>query len=40
MDIKDVKTKELVEKYGEDKLKDVCKLNFKNTERILHTMIY
>lgn len=31
---------ELVEKYGEDKLKDVCKLNFKNTERILHTMIY
>ena len=31
---------ELVEKYGEDKLKEVAKLNFKNTERILHTMIY
>ena len=31
---------ELVEKYGEEKLKDVAKLNFKNTERILHTMIY
>ena len=25
---------ELVEKYGEEKLKDVAKLNFKNTERI------
>lgn len=31
---------ELVEKFGEDKLKDVAKLNFKNTERILHTLIY
>ena len=31
---------ELVEKYGEEKLKEVSKLNFKNTERILHTMIY
>lgn len=31
---------ELVAKYGEEKLKEVCKLNFKNTERILHTMIY
>ena len=31
---------ELVEKYGEDKLKEVAKFNFKNTERILHTMIY
>ena len=31
---------ELVEKYGEDKLKEVAKLNFKNTERILHTMIF
>lgn len=39
---KDVDTigEELVEKYGEDKLKDVAKLNFRNTERILHTMIY
>lgn len=32
--------KELVEKYGKDKLKDVAKLNFKNTQRILGTLIY
>ena len=31
---------EVVEKYGEDKLKDIAKLNFKNTDRILHTLIY
>ena len=31
---------ELVEKYGEEKLKEVAKLNFKNTDRILHTMIF
>lgn len=31
---------EIVSKYGEDKLKEIAKLNFKNTERILHTMIY
>ena len=31
---------EVVEKYGEDKLKEIAKLNFKNTERILHTMIF
>lgn len=31
---------EVVEKYGEEKLKDIAKINFKNTERILHTMIY
>ena len=39
---KDVDTvgEEVVEKYGEEKLKDIAKLNFKNTERILHTMIY
>ena len=39
---KDVDTigEELVEKYGEDKLKEVAKLNFKNTDRILHTMIF
>ena len=30
---------ELVEKYGEGKLQEVAKVNFKNTERILHTMI-
>lgn len=31
---------EYVEKYGEEALGKVAKLNFKNTERILHTMIY
>ena len=31
---------EVVEKYGEEKLKEIAKVNFKNTERILHTMIY
>ena len=31
---------EVVEKYGEDKLKEIAKVNFKNTDRILHTMIY
>lgn len=31
---------ELVEKYGEDKLKEVAKLNFKNTTRILKTMLF
>ena len=31
---------EVVEKYGEDKLKEIAKLNFKNTDRILHTLIY
>ena len=31
---------EVVEKYGEDKLKEIDKVNFKNTDRILHTMIY
>ena len=31
---------EIVEKYGEEKLKDIAKLNFKNTDRILHTMIF
>lgn len=39
---KDVDTigEEIVEKFGEEKLKEIAKLNFKNTERILHTMIY
>ncbi len=39
---KDVDTigEEVVEKYGEDKLKEIAKVNFKNTDRILHTMIY
>ena len=31
---------ELVEKYGEEILNKVAKKNFKNTDRILHTMIY
>ena len=31
---------EVVEKYGEEKLKEIAKYNFKNTDRILHTMIY
>lgn len=39
---KDVDTigEEVVEKYNADILKDIAKLNFKNTERILHTMIF
>ena len=31
---------EVVEKYGEEKLNEIAKVNFRNTERILHTMIY
>ena len=31
---------EIVEKYGEEKLKEIAKVNFKNTDRILHTLIY
>ena len=31
---------EVVEKFGEDKLKEIAKLNFRNTQRILHTLIY
>lgn len=31
---------ELVNKYGEEKLKDVAKYNFKNTVRILKTLIF
>lgn len=31
---------EIVEKYGEEKLKEIAKFNFKNTDRILHTLIY
>lgn len=39
---KDVDTigEEVVEKYGKDKLKEIAKFNFKNTDRILHTMVY
>lgn len=32
--------KEIIEKYGKEKLKEVAKLNFKNTQRILGTLIY
>ena len=31
---------EVVEKYGRDKLNDIAKVNFKNTDRILHTLVY
>lgn len=31
---------EVVEKYGKEKLKDIAKFNFKNTDRILHTMVF
>ncbi len=31
---------EIVDKHGEDKLKEIAKLNFKNTERILKTVIF
>lgn len=31
---------EIVEKYGKEKLQEIAKVNFKNTDRILHTMIY
>lgn len=31
---------EVVERYGKDKLKEIAKFNFKNTDRILHTMVY
>lgn len=31
---------EIVEKYGKEKLQEIAKVNFKNTDRILHTLIY
>lgn len=31
---------EVVEKYGKEKLKEIAKFNFKNTDRILHTMVF
>ena len=31
---------EIVEKYGEEKLQEIAKVNFKNTDRLLHTLIY
>lgn len=36
----DIIGQEIVEKYGKDKLKEVAKLNFINTERILKTVIF
>ena len=35
-DIVDSFGKEIVKKYGSDKLKEIAKLNFKNTEKILN----
>ena len=32
--------REVVEKYGKEKLNEIAKLNFKNTQRILGTLIY
>lgn len=31
---------EVVDNYGEEKLKEIAKFNFKNTDRILHTLIF
>ena len=31
---------EVVEKFGKEKLQEIAKVNFKNTDRILHTMVY
>lgn len=31
---------EVVAKYGKEKLKEIAKFNFKNTDRILHTLIF
>ena len=30
---------EVVEKFGEEKLKEIAKMNFKNTQKILHTLL-
>lgn len=39
---KDVDTigEEVVDKYGREKLNEIAKVNFKNTDRILHTLVY
>ena len=36
----DIIGKEIIQKFGKEKLKDVAKLNFKNTERILDIFTY
>ena len=35
-DLVDKVGKEIVSKYGTEKLKDIAKLNFKNTEKIMN----
>jgi len=35
-DLVDSVGKEIVKKYGNDRLKDIAKLNFKNTEKIMN----
>ena len=36
----DAAGEEVVNKYGKEKLKEIAKYNFKNTDRILHTMVF
>ena len=36
----DINGKEIIQKFGKEKLKDIAKLNFKNTERILDIFTY
>ena len=36
----DIIGKEIIQKFGKEKLKDIAKLNFKNTERILDIFTY
>ena len=36
----DIAGEEVVDKYGKEKLKEIAKYNFKNTDRILHTMVF
>jgi len=36
----DAAGKEVVEKYGKEKLNEIAKLNFRNTQRILETLIF
>ena len=36
----DIVGKEIVQKFGKEKLKEIAKLNFKNTERILDIFTY
>ena len=35
-DIVDAVGKDIVNKFGNDKLKDIAKMNFKNTEKIMN----